>query len=215
MNLPDIVYHMAEASNLSSIQRRGLLSASELIRTSGIEASARVLLERTQRVSHAELPSGVRIRDQRPMPPSALEHCLVDLSPADWYALVNGRVFFWLDPDRLNRQRAACKARAQVVLAVSTQRLLAAHRDHVAVTPINTGNARRRPARRGVATFVPYTDWIQSGWERESVALGTPPRKRSHRPVEVTVDGSVPDIMQLVVKISRLSSGQYFDPLAA
>lgn len=212
MNLPDTVYHMADESNWSSIQQLGLLSASELIRTSGIEASIGKQLERTQRLIHTELPSGVHIRDQRPMPPAALEACLIGLSPADWYALVNARVFFWLDPDRLNRQRVACKSRAQVVLSVSTARLLEAHRDQVAVTPINTGNARRKPARRGAATFVPYTAWVRSGWESESVELGTPPRKQSHPPVEVTVAGSVPNVMQLVIKVSRLASGEPFDP---
>lgn len=214
MGLPDTVYHLAEASNWSSIQQLGLLSASELIRASGMAASARARLERTQRLTHTELPSGVHIRDQRPMPPSALAACLIGLAPADWYALVNARVFFWLDADRLNRQRAACKsqARAQVVLSIRTAGLLDAHRDRVAVTPINTGNARRMPARRGAASFVPYATWVQTGWESESAALGTPRRKRSHRPVEVTVAVSVPNAMRLVVKVSRLSSGQHFNP---
>jgi len=215
MNLPDTVYHLADESNWPSIQEYGLLSASELMRASGIEPDSRIRLERTQRLSHTELPSGVHIRDQRPMPPSALEACLIGLSPADWYALVNARVFFWLDPDRLNRQRAACKSRTQVVLSVSTARLLDAHRDQMAVTPINTGNARRKPARRGVATFVPYAAWIQSGWESESAALDTPLRKRSHRPVEATVAGSVPHVMQFVINVSKLSINQAFDPHAA
>ncbi len=215
MKLPGIVYHMADESNWSSIEQRGLLSASELIRASGIDESAGLLLERTQRMTHVDLPSGARLRDQRPMAPSALEVCLIDLEPADWYALINGRVFFWLDPARLNRQRAACKSRAQIVLSISTARLIEAYCDRIAVTPINTGNARRNPARRGAATFVPYTTWIESGWESESIELGTPLRKRSHRPVEITVAGSVPDVMQFVTGVSRLSSDQPFDPDAA
>jgi hypothetical protein len=67
--------------------------------------------ERAQRLAHAELPTGVQIRDQRPMPSAALEACLVGLTLAEWYALINARVFFWFDPDRLNRQRAACEPR--------------------------------------------------------------------------------------------------------
>lgn len=211
MVLPDTIYHLAETANWPSIQQHGLHSAHELIRVSGLDADAQLHLERTQRLTHTELPSAAWIRDQRPMPPGALASCLVGgLSPADWYALVNARVFFWVDPDRLNRQRAACGSRPQVVLCVSTAKLIDAHRDHIAVTPINTGNARRKPARRGAATFVPYADWVRSGWESESSQLGIPLRKRSHKPVEVTVLGSIPNAMEFVKTVSMLSRGQLF-----
>jgi hypothetical protein len=32
------------------------------------------------------------------------------------------------------------------------------------VTPINTGNARRRPARRGASTFVPWQVFLRTKW---------------------------------------------------
>lgn len=142
------------------------------------------------------------------MPPAALAKCLVNMSPAEWYAMVNDRVFFWLDPERLNRQRAACGSRPQVVIAVDTVALIAAHRDHVALTPINTGNARRKPARRGAATFVPFAEWCRSGWEFEAAALNTPARRRSHQPAELTVLDSVPDIMRFVVDVTPLLPDQ-------
>jgi hypothetical protein len=69
---------------------------------------------------------GLQVRDQRPMPPAVLEACLVGLTPAEWYALTNARVFFWFDLDRLNLQRAACEPRPQVVLAVDTAKLVEA-----------------------------------------------------------------------------------------
>jgi hypothetical protein len=172
MKLPNTVYHLAEESNWPSIQRDGLLSTSKLLDAAGLAWADRARLERAQRLAHTELPTGVQIRDQRPMPPAALGACLVGLTPAEWYALINARVFFWFDPDRLNRQRAACEPRPQVVLAVDTAKLVDAYREEVAVTPINTGNARRKPARRGTATFVPYAAWVESGWESEALALG-------------------------------------------
>ncbi len=132
------------------------------------------------------------------------------MKPADWYAMVNARVFFWLDPDRLNRQRAACGSRPQVVMAVDTAKLVAAYGRHVAVTPINSGNARRKPALRGAQTFVPFTRWVRSGWASESEALGTPLRKRSHRPVELTVVDAVPDVMRFVVDVIALPAGKPF-----
>ena len=207
VKLPDRIYHLAEASNWPLIQRDGLLSASRLLSAAGLAG-----LERAQRLAHTELPNLVHIRDQRPMPPTALKNCLCGISPADWYAMINSRVFFWLDPDRLNRQRAACEPRPQVVIAIDSAGLVAAHEGHVAVTPINTGNARRKPARRGAATFVPFAEWIRSGWASEAAALGIPVRKRSHQPVELVVIDAVPDIMRFVVEIVRLATRRPFVP---
>ena len=212
MNLPDRIYHLAEASNWPLIQRDGLLCASRLLGAAGLVGASRDQVNREQRLVHTVLPNRVRIRDQRPMPPTALENCLCGMNPADWYAMVNDRVFFWLDPDRLNRQKAACEPRPQVVIAVDTAALVAVHQEHVALTPINTGNARRRPARRGAATFVPFAEWVRSGWASEADALGTPGRKRSHKPVELTVLNAVPDIMRFVVGVFALSTGQPLVP---
>jgi hypothetical protein len=212
MKLPDRVYHLAEAANWLSIQRNGLLSASNLFDLAAVRGADRKQLELRQRLQHIELPNGVQIRDQRPMPLAGLEACLVGMTSREWYSLINARVFFWVDPGRLNRQRAACEPRPQVVLTVDTAALVARYSMQLEVTPINTGNARRRPARRGAATFVPYAAWIKSGWASEAAALGIPERSRSMSPAELTVVGSVPDVMQFVVGLSELAAGQSFVP---
>ena len=146
------------------------------------------------------------------MPDAALRRCLVDLTPADWYTLINSRVFFWLDPARLNRQRAACGSRPQIVLTIDTEKLLQAYHERVSLSPINTGNARRRPARRGVATFVPYATWKQSVWATETCALGTAPRMNSHKPAELTVQGSIPDARRYILDVCHLPAGNQFSP---
>ncbi|MGC4096443.1 MAG: hypothetical protein QM706_04945 [Nitrospira sp.] len=214
MKLPDHIYHLAEAANWPSIQRQGLLSASQLITAAGVIGNDRDRLERTQRVAHIILPSGVQIRDQKPMSTRALERCLVDLTPPEWYRLINNQVFFWLDPERLNRQKAACEPRPQVVIVLDTATLVAAYGEHVALTPFNTGNARRNPARRSAATFVPIAEWVKSGWLTEAHALGSPLRNRSHRPVELTVLDAVPDLMRFVVDVVRLEASHPFVPKA-
>ena len=210
MKLPDRIYHLAEASNWPLIQRDGLLSASRLLRASGLAGADRARLERAQRLTHTELPNGAQLRDQCPMPPAALDRCLYGMSSADWYAMINARVFFWFDPDRLNRQKAACEPRPQVVLAVDTGALIAAYRRRIAVTPINTGNARRKPSCRGAATFVPLSEWVRTGWASEAQALKIPLRKPSHQPVELTVLDAVPDILRFVVDVVPLPIGQRF-----
>ncbi|MBN9519538.1 hypothetical protein J0H58_13615 [bacterium] len=233
MTLSPHVYHLAEAANWPSIRARGLLPASVLFDLAGLVGAARDRVERAQRADHTELPNGLFVRDQKPMPPAALAGCLVGLTAADWYALVNARVFFWLDPDRLNRQRAACGPRPQVVLTLDTAALVDAYLDVTAVTPINTGNARRKPALRGAATFVPYPTWLDSGWATEAVALGTrerkrthPPaeltiaavalgtreRKRTHPPAELTIAAAVPDALRFVAAVTELPPGEAFTP---
>jgi hypothetical protein len=206
------LYHMAEAANWPAIQRDGLHCASTLLDRAGISGEDRERLEKRQRLTHTELPNGVQLRDQRPMPAEALASCLIGTTPPEWYALINARIFFWLDPQRLNRQRAACNPRPQVVLTVDARKLIAAYAEQIAVTPINTGNARRRPARRGTATFVPYTAWMKDAWASEAASLGTPLRPSSHPPVEVTVTCSIPDMMQFVVEVQQLATGQLFTP---
>lgn len=205
------IYHMSDAANWQSIQRHGLLSASRLLDLAGLDGAERYELERRQRLQARRLPNGAVIRDQRPMPPAALARSLAGgLAPEDWYAEVNRRVFFWLDPQRLNRQRRACGGAAQIVMVVDADRLLSRHGRRAALTPFNTGNARRRAARRGRGTFVPYDRWLESGWAWEAAALGVAPRAPGHPPVELAIVAAVEDVLDLVVDVRRLEPGELF-----
>ena len=108
MNVRPFVYHLAEAENWPSIQRDGLFSTHALLERAGINGSIRDAVEREHRPKRTTLSTGLVIRDQRPMPPASLERCLVGLTAPQWYELLNSKVFFWLDIERLNRQRRAC-----------------------------------------------------------------------------------------------------------
>lgn len=205
------VYHLADAENWPSIQRRGLLSAARLLELSGLPHSERTRIEHSQRPVSLTLPGGAVLRDQAPMPPSALTRCLVDMSPAEWYALINSKVFFWFDIERLNRQRRAggISPRA-VIMTIDLERLLAVHGSRAYLSAINTGNARRRPAVRGRESFVPYALWCQSRWASEAAALGTRPRPASHRPVELTLGDGLPEAMEFVVSLRHLNRNEPF-----
>jgi hypothetical protein len=209
MTIPPFVYHLAEADNWSSIQRHGLLSTRALLDHIGLERFSRAAVERAYRSTRTILPTGLVIRDQRPMPPLALERCLVGLTVPNWYELLNSKVFFWFDPGRLNRQRAACRNVPQIALKLDADRLVRHHAAHAAVTPINTGNARRKPALRSAATFVPYRIWTESAWLSEAQPLGTHPRPPGHQPVELTITDAVPDAMDFVVSIYCLKPNEY------
>ncbi|HVY06246.1 MAG TPA: hypothetical protein VHB46_09740 [Burkholderiales bacterium] len=195
---------MLDAGNWPSVQRSGLLSAARLMHAAGEAPSAR----REYRPEQKRLASGALIRNQKPMPPTALARCLKDgLAPEDWYELLNSKVFFWLDAERLNRQRQACKAAPQVVLVVDAAKMLAKHGRAAAVSPINTGNAMRAAAPRNRTTFVPYAHWVEAGWKHESISRAAI-RPSSHRPVELTVDDAVPDILEFVTRVMPLPAGK-------
>jgi hypothetical protein len=193
------IYHLADERNWKSIQSDGLLSATKLFEQANLHEWIRC-----HRTENIQLHNGAVIRDQKPMPPSALARCLADgLTPADWYAQLNRRIFFWIDLERLNRQRLACKT-PQYIMTIDANSLLKSYAGRAAVTPFNTGNARRVPARRGLASFVPYNMWVNSGWESEAIALATKPRSLNHKPVELTIIDAVPDIFNFVIDFRRV-----------
>ena len=203
--LPDLAFHIADAENWPAIQRLGLHSTTVLIARDGLSAEAARPFA-SYRSENMRLPSGAVIRDQRPMLPSALKRCLdPGLSPQAWYDLVNSKVFFWLQAERLDRHLAACRARPQVVVTVDLRRMLARHGEAAYVTPFNVGNARRRPASRGQRTFVRLDAWLRTRWESEA-AEGPTTRARTHPPAEIAIEGSVPDLMEFVVETRRVSA---------
>jgi hypothetical protein len=178
------LFHLAEADNLPSILEHGLLSTEQLLELTGMAASDRVPFLERHRLDGVRLSPSVAVRDQRPMPPSALAGALDDgMTPAEWYALLNSFVFLWPDHQRLERQRRACGARPQVVLVFDTEAVLDHVGDDALVSPINTGNARRKPARRSRQTFVPYRDWQRDGW---------PTGNRARPPAELVIRGMLP-----------------------
>ena len=206
-SLPPFVFHMIDEANWESVAVRGLLSASRLI-DAFADSTQRATMKSTFRSSTVVLPGGCRLLDQQPMPPSCLVRCLDQpLQPADWYVAVNDRVYFWTSFRRLQRHRAACLDRAQVILFVDTQKLLAKHSDEAEVTPFNSGNARRLAAKRGHRTFVPYATWLDSAWRHE-MRPDSPVRPANHRPVELVVRDRVADIVAATSHVAHLPAGQ-------
>ena len=204
--LPPRVYHLSGLENWPSIQRRGLLSARSLLDAAGLPGPRRAR-DVKQRTETLFLADGSAVGHQRPMPPEALARCLRGVLPGEWYALLNRQVFFWLDPARLDRFQRAGGPSAQVLLTIDTKKLLSRYGESAYLTPINSGNARRAAATRGPASFVPYHRWREDRWDSEAAALGTRPRPRSHRPVELTIDVPIPDALEMVIEIRHLAPG--------
>ena len=200
--LPSTLYHLTQIENWPSIEQHGLLSTQALLDLTGLDDKEREYVAYRHRAEPIVLPNGVVISDQKPMPPTALSRCLQGVTPEQWYSLLNSKVFFWLDTERLSRLRRVYRSTPQILLSIDTERLLALHAERIALTPINTGNARRQPAQRGLCTFVPYETWLESGWTSETETLQTRPRS------ELTVAYAVPDVMDCVVDVRRLEAGE-------
>jgi hypothetical protein len=105
------------------------------------------------------------------------------MEPGDWYELLNSHVFLWPDRERLERQRKACGIRLQFMLTFDATALLARFGEHAFVSPINSGNARRKPARRGRGTLLAYHSWDRAGW---------PTGQRTRPPAEFLFSCAVP-----------------------
>lgn len=207
--LPDRVFHLADAQNWPSIGCEGLHSTAVLIERAGLSDEDSQPYQ-AYRSRGMRLPSGVLIRDQRPMPPSALLRCLdAGISPEAWYRLVNSKVFFWPCIERLHRHLAACSERPQTVIAVDSRRLLRRYGHAASITPFNVGNARRRPAPRGMRTFVPLDVWLATRWASEAKP-GCSGRSQNHPPAEIAIEGSVPDLMDLVIEAVTIDAGRLY-----
>jgi hypothetical protein len=186
---PSFFYHWADPVNLPSIRQHGLLSTERLVTLAGLNGAERADMLSRYRPNQVELPNGIVIRDQTPMPPALLAKALLPgVSPADWYRLLNGFVFLWSSLKRAERHRGAFARSPQVLLVFDAVLLLRELGDRVLLSPINSGNARRRPAPRSPRLFVPYHEWSVQGWP----AIEGQQRSRSVMPAEIVLEGHLP-----------------------
>jgi hypothetical protein len=186
---PTYFYHWAEPSNLASIRRHGLLSTERLLTLANIRAVQREEILSQHRPNQLVLPNGIVIRDQTPMPPDLLAKALPkDISASDWYRFLNRFVFLWADRERVEQHRRAFNGRPQVLLVFDAVLLLTECKDQVRLSPINSGNARRRPAPRSWPLFVPYQEWIAQGWP----VIAGKRRSQSVLPAEIVLHGRMP-----------------------
>jgi hypothetical protein len=134
----------------------------------------------------------------------ALLKCLQGgMTPEDWYRLLNGHIFFWLSAERV---RGLTKARAyrkepQTVITLQTGPLVAAHKNDISLSPINSGAALYIPQDRGPDTFKRIEDFPFSEREKEK-------RKPPQNVVELLVDHSVPNVADYVLAVHRVKAGE-------
>ncbi len=199
------LFHMAERGAWPSIERHGLLSVSALLDLYGVAGESRVALEACRRPEAVPLAAsglpGAVLRDQKPMSDAALRRCLGGgMQPADWYRLLNGRVFFWLSRARVDRLAGArsYRGRGHDLLELDAAALVAAHRDRITLCPINSGATSRFPAPRGPDTLLPIDAYPYEHWRTR--------RSPTERVVELSVLHAVPDVARFVRRVSPMGA---------
>ena len=181
---------MAESGTWGSIQDHGLLSTTALLDLFEVAEPERSRLESEWRRESVSIAPGVIIRDQKPMPPRALRTVLKDMTPQEWYTLLNRKTFFWATMDRLKKMLNAgpYKEDYHDVLTVDTRKLVERHRDQISLCRINSG-ATFGYAKRGSGTFKSIEQY--------------PPVRRKTDVAEVVVDYHVPDVVDFVLSVER------------
>jgi hypothetical protein len=188
---------MAEDGSWPSIVERGLLSTEALLDLYGITGPSRDAIQRQWRREKVTLDDPrlgrVVVRDQKPLPDSKLASCLQDdLAPADWYELLNARVFFWMTERRLETllQARAYRKDPQTVITLDTGILIERYADKVELSPINSGAVMPIATARGRSTFA---------------LLGEYTRRHA---VELCLPYAVPDALDFVVRAERRVPGE-------
>jgi hypothetical protein len=198
-----ILYHMAELGSWPSIERNGLLSTSALLDAVGVVGAERARIEAQRRPTNVTLTGGkfgrVVVRDQKPIDDAGLARCLEDgLTPEQWYRLLNGKVFFWLTESRLHRLLGAGAYRelSHDVLELDSAPLVAAYRDAITLSPMNSGCTKPMPHPRGQQTFLRIEAYPYAHWRTR--------RKRGERVVELAVNEGVRDVRKYVKRVREM-----------
>ena len=180
------LYHMAEQGSWDSIQKYGLRSTTALLDLFEVEKAERDLIEAARRPESVKIEHPVHgvawIRDNRPINQRVLRRTLIGMSEGDWYRTLNGRVFFWLKKNRLDRIRNAVeyRDRKHEILVLSTAKLLNHYANVVELSPLNSGAVH--PAAdytRGAGTFrriseYPWADRLAKNPREPIVELTLP-----------------------------------------
>lgn len=209
MNIDDFIenyptlYHMAELGSWENIQNHGLLSTSALLDLYQINGEERKAIESSHRpdcisISKDGLPTAI-VRDQKPMSDSALKKVLLDnLTPSDWYRILNSKVFFWSSEQKVHvlLNARAYRNKPHDVITVDTAKLVELYRDRIVLCPYNSGSTIMNPVKRGLDLFQTIENHDYNRWKKK--------RGKAQAVTEVCVEGGVKNINQVVTKVRQM-----------
>lgn len=204
VNFVPRLYHVTSAGAWTTIAQHGLLSTTAVLDKLGIAGKERLAIEARRRpqsvaLDHSEFGLFV-IRDQKPLPDSKLAKCVVGCTVEEYHRLLNNKVFFWAD---LNRVQGLNSARAynnnnQQMIIVNTATLVAQYGCKISLCHKNSG------ALRAFHPLGPCIFKSIGNYDPQVNRKGTPSRPV----VELAVDYSVPDIVRHVLEVQDLKPGE-------
>ena len=137
------------------------------------------------------------------MSDTKLRSCLsVGCSPADWYRILNSKVFFWPTKERVLSliSARAYKKKRHTIITVDSNRLLTHYSKKTFLSRINSGAIIYRPTPRGPATFVPFEKWPDKVRPR----VGT----LKVAVVELAINYGIPDIREFIIRVDEARNGR-------
>ena len=198
---------MAEYGSWPSIQRYGLLSTGALLDLFEVTDAARNAVVRCRRttsvvLNHPDRGTAV-VRDQLPLSEDLLARCLTDMTLAEWLAVLNSRVFFWLTRENLTKLLCAraYRDREHDVLVVDTARLVSSYGDKITLSPINSGSTLYNPQPRGSQTFLPIQSYPFDERRKR--------RGLSNAVIELAVDRGVAAIDEMTLRVEEWRCDQF------
>jgi Family of unknown function (DUF7002) len=194
------LYHMAHHEALPQILKYGLLSTSALLDLFEIHGERRVQIETRMRpasivIEHPKHGRAV-IRDQKPIvSDKRLAKALAGTATtAEWHLLLNSKVFFWVNRDRLDdlRRARAYRHDPQLILTLDTQRVVEATADKIWLCSINSGCCIPFPHERSPDRFRKLVDYAFDLWRRKKGGA-------DKAVVECAIDGKLSGIKSLLI----------------
>ena len=193
------LYHMAEEGSWPSIKMHGLLSTTALLDLFEVQPEERYPLETRRRPESVPIHHPVHgtawIRDNKPINETVLRRTLEGMTEEQFYRTLNGRVFFWVSTDRLDR----LATRRLTATAITTSSSSTPPRYSSAIMgALSYRTSTAVPCTLppttlgGEGTFVPI----------ESYRYGERKQVSNEPVVEVTVLYAVPDVREFVVDMT-------------
>jgi hypothetical protein len=194
------LYHMAHRNALAGIRQHGLLSTTALVDLFEVprEQRARILTRvRPDSIVIEHPVHGLAvIRDQKPLVSERrLAQALQGTATTEEFLqLLNSRVFFWVNSDRLEglRNAVAYRGEPQLVLTLDTRSLVGAYGDAINLCPMNSGACRPMPHPRSPDIFQSIQEY---DFEFNRRRKGS----REKAVVECTVHDRVEDIGRFLI----------------
>lgn len=194
------LYHMAAPDSWPQILRHGLLSTEALLDLFEVSEPERTEILTRRRPAavtlHHPTHGTAVVRDNIPLSESKLAAALTDMTVEEWMRLLNRKVFFWLQRQRVDRLLAARAYRngSHLGITVDTNRLVNHVGDNaVTLSRINTGSTAYRAMPRGSETFKTINAY-EHPYRRAALAAASDI-------AELCVTGGVHDIAAVAVRV--------------